>query len=184
MLFRSKSLNIDCISTLPSSCMFNLILSFPLLEDLAVTIYNYVTIDEGDGSNRLPTLIQPSSPPMFTGSLKLVMIGLVPIIRRLLSLPRGIHFREFALSWDPGEDISLITALVESCSHTLESLDITCSPLGASILCLHPCWRLTFVSRKASYNRPLEDDETPGYSFSAHITERRMDHHGAPNHHA
>lgn len=127
-----KFLSVVCVT--PSSPrVFDLVLSFPLLEDLAVTNYGYAATDEYDGSDWLPTIIQPSNPPVFTGSLKLAITGLTPIARWLSSLPGGIHFRMFTLTWDRGEDISLITALVESCSHTLEYLDIGCYPLGTLI---------------------------------------------------
>jgi hypothetical protein len=63
-----------------------------------------------------------------------------PFTRRLLSLPSGIHFRKLTLTWSREEDLSLMVALVEGCSHTIESLDITCNLLGKLI------WR--FRSRK------------------------------------
>ena len=49
-----KSLGIDCIA-LPSSRIFDLILSFPLLEDLAMINHGYTAIDEDERSNELPT---------------------------------------------------------------------------------------------------------------------------------
>jgi len=131
-----KSLDIDCFA-LPSSPIFDLIISFPLLEDL--TLANYGEGANGDdGSNGLPIAAQPSNLPAFTGSLEVTVIGPAPIARQLSSLPGGIHFRKLTLTWYCRNDISLITALVERCSHTLESLDITCDPLCASIWHLHP----------------------------------------------
>ena len=132
-----KILTIDCIG-LPSSRIFDLTLSFPLLEDLTLTGYGYTAADEDDGSNGPPVAAQPSNLPVFTGSFKLETKGLVPIARQLLSLPSGIHFRKLTLMWDRGEDISSIAALVEGCSHTLESLDIGCNPPGVSIQHLRP----------------------------------------------
>jgi len=132
-----KSLKIYCIA-LPISRIFGLILSFPLLEDLTAGNCSEVIINEDDGSDGLPTIFQPLNPPVFTGSLRLTMTGLASIGRRLLSLPGGIHFRKFRSTWDRGEDIPLVAALVERCSHTLESLDIGCDPLGASIRRLRP----------------------------------------------
>jgi len=129
-----KSLHVGLIAPSPSQT-FNLILSFPLLEDLTMTnSYNGAT-DDSDGST-----VQPSNPPTFTGSLKLVMIRMEPITRQLLSLPGGIHFRKIALRWDLEDDISLTTALVEGCSHTLESLEIICDRLGAFIRHLRSYW--------------------------------------------
>jgi len=130
-----KSLKIY-YSVLPSTRIFDLIFSFPLLEDLAVTKYGYVGLNEDDGSNGLQTLVQRSNPPALTGSLELLGVGL--LARQLLSVPGGIHFRKFTLEWEHGEDISLITALVEKCAHTLESLDVTCGPSGMYILYRRP----------------------------------------------
>ena len=50
---------------------FNLILSFPLLEDLAVITYG-VWAGNNDDSDELSTVVQPSHSPVFTGSLELV----------------------------------------------------------------------------------------------------------------
>ena len=44
---------------------------------------------------------------------------------RLLSRPGGIRFRKLTLKWFREEDISLMTALVEGCSRTLEPFNIT-----------------------------------------------------------
>jgi len=132
-----KSLDMDCPG-LPSSRIFNLILSFPLLEDLTLTNYGYEATDEDDGSNGPPIAVQPSNLPVFTGFFKLVTKELVPIVRQLLSLPSGIHFLKLTLMRGRREDILLIMALVEGCSRTLESLDITCDPPGVFIRHLCP----------------------------------------------
>jgi hypothetical protein len=88
-----KSLHVN-FTTLTSSQIFDLTLSFPLLEDLTVVTYGEAT-DSGNGSNELPTVALPSSPPIFTGSLELwAQGGMKPIANRLLSLPGGIHFRK------------------------------------------------------------------------------------------
>jgi hypothetical protein len=125
-----KSLRVVVPHPLPSQ-IFNLISSFPLLEDLAVII-----IHNGDGSERdeMPPAARPLSPPMFTGSLELYLRGgMKPITRRLLSLPGGIHFRELIWTWFYDEDLSLMMALVERCSHTLQSLSIICNLISTSI---------------------------------------------------
>ena len=116
-----KSLHVH-LPVLPPTQVFDLALSFPLLEDLAVT---GISVNDGDGSSPLPTTVQPSSPPMFTGSLELTTAGIKPISGRLLSLPGGIHFRKLIIKWSKVEDILLTMALVDGCSHTLESFDIT-----------------------------------------------------------
>jgi hypothetical protein len=122
------------VPTLPLSQVFNLIFSFPILEDLDVTLVEQYSND-GNGSNedKMPTAVQPPSPPMFTGSLELCLSEeMEPFTRRLLSLPGGIHFRNLTLTWLHEEDHLLTTALVEGCSHTLESLDIDWNLVGAS----------------------------------------------------
>ena len=119
--------------------VFNLILSFPLLEDLNVIIFE-PSPDSGVGSeeDEIPTTTQLSSPPMFTGSLELYSSrGMEPFALRLLSLPSGIHFRKLTLTWLHEGAHLMTTALVERCSHTLESLDIDWILLGTSTWHLH-----------------------------------------------
>ena len=133
-----KSLCVTLFS-LSSPHIFNLILSFPLLEDLTVTIHHRALAYNDDGSDWLPTATQSSSPPMFTGSLKLLSwAGAQHIAHWLLSLPGGIRFRKFIGRWSRGEELLLMMALVERCSHTLESLNITCGRLSKSIQHLRP----------------------------------------------
>jgi hypothetical protein len=134
-----KSLHVS-LTALPSPQVFNLIISFPLVEDLAVIATPADPYDSVHGYDELPIATQPSSPYMFTGSLELYLsMGIVPFTCRLLSLPGGVHFRELTLRWLRKEDHSLTMALVKGCSHTLESLDVACNHLGKSIrdLCLH-----------------------------------------------
>jgi hypothetical protein len=120
-----KSLDVN-IPHLPSAHIFDLVLSFPLLEDLAVMI-NQTMVDDDDDSEEVetPTATQSLTPRIFTGTLELYLIvGIKPITRRLLSLPGGIHFRELILTWPNEENFWLITPVVEECFHTLESLEI------------------------------------------------------------
>jgi len=132
-----KSLRVSSIN-IPPSRIFNFILSSPLLEDLTVT-GNRTLVGDGDSSDGPPTSVQPANPPMFTGSLGFFLEGgMKTIAGRLLSMPGGIHFRKFTLTWFYAEDLSSVTALVGECSHTLESLGITCAFDGASIQYLHP----------------------------------------------
>ena len=134
-----KSLRIT-FPVLPFQQVFNLILSFPLLEDLAMT-------SSYDGSDRPPTA-RPLRPPMLTGSLELYLRGgMEHFIRRLLSLPGGIHFRKLTLTWPRGEDVPLTTRLAEECFRTLESLGITCNSLRASIQYLRLHRLLTSIPR-------------------------------------
>ena len=126
-----KSIRMDSL-TFPPSPFFDLILSFPLLEDL--TINNCYA----GGSDGPSIVAQPLDLPIFTGSLALLRGGMGLIVQRLLSLPGGAHFRKLTLTWSHEEDISLTKALVEMCSHTLESLDIFCTSRGASAGRLRP----------------------------------------------
>ena len=134
-----KSLSM-ILPTLESPHISNLILSFPLLEDLAVTIDPRTSSDDDDGdSDWLPPAAQPLSTPVFTGSLKILLErGMKHISHWLLALPGGIHFRKLILRWNCEEDLSLMMALVERCSHTLESLEVFRHPLGESIRHLRP----------------------------------------------
>jgi hypothetical protein len=117
-----KSLHIT-VAIYPSPRVFDLILSFPLLEDLALSV-RYATV--GDDFDESPAAAQPSSPPVFTGSLEVHLLGgMVPFARRLLSLSGGIHFRNLTSTCFRGEHFSSVLALVEGCSHNLESLDIS-----------------------------------------------------------
>jgi hypothetical protein len=119
-----KSLHVNFTCGFPSK-FFDLVLSFPLLEDLEVIVETEL--------NELPTTTHLSNLPPFTGSLKLLGRGMKPIAHRLLSLPRGIHFRKLTLGWFDEEDLTLITRLVVECIDTLESLNIFYHIRGKSI---------------------------------------------------
>ena len=123
-----KSLRVDFIILLTSR-VFDLVLSFPHLEDL--TVNGYSSIDLEDGPIGLPTVVQPSSLPVLTASFP--RGGAKSLIRRFLSLPGGVHFRKLTLLWQHEQDLLLTMALVEACSHTLEALTITSHPFGVSI---------------------------------------------------
>lgn len=56
----------------------------------------------------------------------------------VLSLPKGLHFRNLDLIWDRGVDISPSTKLVEGCCSTLESLKIAVVQFGMLVWCLRP----------------------------------------------
>jgi hypothetical protein len=115
----------------PLSCIFDLIRSFPLLEDLSVETHD--TCDSHGGLNGSLTAVRPLTPPVFTGSLDLILrMGMDPIATRLLSLSVHLHFRKLNLTWNRENDVSLTTALVESCGSTLESLHIYCR-IGTSV---------------------------------------------------
>lgn len=128
-----KSLHVK-FSSFSFSHFLHLVLTFPLLEDLIMINCHDKQPIHGDYSNGSPTVVRPSSPPTFTGTLWLFLRGgMGPIVDRLLSLPSGIHFRKLTLSWFREEDVSLTAGLVENCSRTLESLDINCNLRGMLI---------------------------------------------------
>jgi hypothetical protein len=138
-----KSLRMSFAVLLPP-WTFNLILSFPLIEDLAVIVRGRWGDDgdgdgDGFGEGGIPTAAQPSGSPMFTGTLELYLKGgMDPFARRLLSLPGGIHFRNLTLTWSHDGDIWTTMTLVNRCSHSLESLRITGEPPGTCIWYLRP----------------------------------------------
>jgi len=170
------SLRVTSTLELPSSRVFDLILSFPLLENLSVFAY-----DAPDDFDGLPA-VQPSNPPTFAGTLELP--PRMPIARRLLALPGGIHFRRLVLKWFHEHDILPTMVLVKECSHTLESLDIDCRLLSTHIRYPRAYRELTSVSRiGVGFGRPLRCDETQRCGFSGQFMERRLDRRGTPNHH-
>ena len=179
-----KSLHVNYVG-FRSSQVFNLILSFPLLEDLAVTTYYEPFIDDSKDSDGLSTTIQPSSSPMLTGSLELFLSGLMePVTRRLLSLQSGIHFRDLTLTWRFGVELVEVMRLVERCSHTLESLTITRHPLGTSVRHSHPHRELTCPCSQSSRNQlrsTFPSDEAQTCGLSDRNVEHRMGHHSTPN---
>ena len=119
------------LANLLSHQVLDLILSFPLLEDLIMVTDRKVVTDNGNGSDGLSTAIQPLSSPPSTGSLVLHLgREMEPVAHRLSSLPGGIHFWKLELAWHHKEDLSSTMALVKECSHTLESLHIICNFFG------------------------------------------------------
>jgi len=96
---------------------FDLICSFPLLEDLALIL---LTSSNTDGWTA------PLTSPKLTGSLELMARagGIRPIVQRLLDLPNGLHFSRIRVSCLNEEDARAVTDLVSMCSNTLETFDI------------------------------------------------------------
>ena len=170
-----KSLRVVFFS-LPSSRLFNLVLSFPL-EDLSVIV---CMVSISGSPDELQTVVQPSNPPTFTGTLDIMMAKMEPVARRLLSLPGGIHFRTLILKWTYNEDLLLTMAMVERCSHTLESLSLACDLSDTFTQRLRP-HRTYFVSSQVSSDRPLESDKTQRCRFPAQNASHRMDRCGLPS---
>jgi len=102
--------------------VFDLVCSFPLLEDLALVSLR----SEGDTVRR----IAPSTSPRLTGSLELsTTSGIRSAVRRLLGLPGGIRFAKITVSCFES-DFEPATDLVSRCSGTLEHLIIYSSTTG------------------------------------------------------
>ena len=109
--------------TSTSSKIFDLVCSFPLLEDL--TLIDYCPEDGTVGWSA------PSTSPKLTGFLNLaVRGGIRSTTRRLLDFPDGLHFGKITVTCI-GEDFESATDLVSRCSDTLESLNIRCFLTGA-----------------------------------------------------
>ena len=115
-----KSLRITSSRLLEET--FDLACSFPLLEDLTVAVHFFC--DPPRECRRL-VATQPSSPPPFTGTLKLFgPLRIDDIASTLLSLPSGLHFRRLYLVGSYHDTSAWETALVEKCCDTLESIKI------------------------------------------------------------
>ena len=116
-----RSLRLNSL-ILPCSELFNLVLSFPLLEDL--TLSGHESSDQ-DGDPHGSQNINPATSPLFTGTLDLSIPGRIGHTSRwLLDLPNGLHFRELVFPWFHEEDSRWMTELLVGCSGTLEHVDI------------------------------------------------------------
>ena len=103
-------------SSPPPSAVFNLICSFPSLEDLSLVS---LAEHEAEGGWTIP-----STSPKLTGTLALRMDGgIQPDVRWLLDLPGGLHFSSMSIKC-LDRDTELTAELVLGCSDTLEALHI------------------------------------------------------------
>ena len=142
-----KSLHVG-FTLIPHPGLFDLICSFPLLEDLSLEGH-----DRWLGPRESQTVTRLTSPAL-TGSLDFHTLGVVgKIARQLLDLPNGLHFRTLTLSWDQKTDLSWITELVVKCSHTLESLDIAHTP-GCTFVCICTRIRSLILSQDGTARPP------------------------------
>ena len=111
--------------------IFNLIYSFPLLEDL--------TIGCGEGKSNGDGWVAPLTSPKFRGTLHLIddIRSTAPL---LLILPGGLHFTKIVIQLSVG-DAGLMMDLVSRCSDTLESLCVDYVSLRAfpSVLEVYRC---------------------------------------------
>ena len=102
----------------PFPRIFNLIHSFPLIEDLSLISNGDHSIEDIDGQH---AAVQPP----LTGSLELfVEHGMDYIVSRLFPSQNNLHFRELDLELTHENDILVVSALVERCRFTLESLKV------------------------------------------------------------
>ena len=149
----------------PSSRIYDLILSFPLLRSIAVTAYRESIENAKIFDDRPLAPLRPRSLnlPAFTGLLELsTEMGIGPIALRLLSLSGCLRFQKLCLVLHYRGDISLAGALVESCSDTLESLYLKLAP-NCMYICIHPRTdALTSCHRQKThrFDRSLEGDQT------------------------
>lgn len=120
-----KSLNVTFFK-FQSSQIFDLICSFPLLEDLFVSMRLRNPTDLDNHSfNEQSTITKLSTSPPFTGCLELgPAVGIEPIASRSLSLPGSLCFRQLSLALRFEADALIIGAPVEECCFTLEYLDV------------------------------------------------------------
>jgi len=110
-----KSLYLSYGSYIPFSEIFDLVYSFPLLEDLSLVCLGSSEDDRWD---------IPLTSPRFTGCLDLdIDHGVCPAVRRLLELPSGLHFSKISMTYGD-KDVELMMDLMLKCSDTLEYLGI------------------------------------------------------------
>ena len=163
---------------LRNSEIFDLICSFPLLEDL--TLVSRLHRTGYDAWNH------PSTSPRFTGSLELhpnSAEGIGPTAYHLLNLPNGLHFSGITVPWHSDSDVKATMDLVSTCSDTLETLDIA-NRLSSMFSTTHSSgWDLMFKFRRVLVvdSRPFQGGKAPGRSISVQEPGRTMDHQG-PSH--
>ena len=132
-----KSLHLvhPCI---PSPAVFNLVYSFPLLEDL--------TICRGEAeSDSSYEWVAPPTLPKFTGTLHLIE-EIRSTALPLLALPNGLHFTKIMASCPIG-DGGLVMDLVSRCSDTLESLCVDYCSSTAFSYTPEVCSTLMLITR-------------------------------------
>ena len=123
-------------SSIPSSKIFNLICSFPLLEDLMIR--------RKEAESKSNGWVAPSTSPKLTGALYLIE-EIRSTVLPLLALPDGLHFTKIMLTCTVG-DAGLVMDLVSRCSETLEFLCIDYRPSSTFPSPLEVCSTLTFGS--------------------------------------
>ena len=124
-----KALNVT-FTLLPRTQIFYLICSFPLLEDLTLSGDDIAVEDE---SGEPPAAV-PSTSLALTGTLDLSLgVSIGRILRQLLCLPSGLHFRKLDMSRCRAQDMHRVVEMVAACSGTLEYLKISCQVDGSLV---------------------------------------------------
>jgi hypothetical protein len=127
------------LALLENSEVFNLICSFPLLEDLTL-------VSQGCRSQRNESWRSPLVSPRLARSLELHLTeGIQSATRLLLDLPNGLHFTRIAVPWFSNQDVESTMDLVSRCSNTLTSLEITNHLPRAFFPIVALGWNLTFA---------------------------------------
>ena len=159
--------------------VFDLVYSFPLLEDL--TLINSSVKGGVEVWNPPPTSLK------LTGTLELRTLGVVPpIARRLLNLPHGLRFSKIRVAF-LDEEIESVNDLVSACSATLESLVTFYYPWCAFHSAPVTDQYLTTVHRR-SYTQDGSPRPLQGYKTQVHNVlvgeredDRPVDYHDTPN---
>ena len=125
-----KALNVT-FTLLSRTQIFYLICSFPLLEDLTLS-GDDIAVDE-DESGEPPAAV-PSTSLALTGTLDLSLgANIGRILRQLLCLPSGLHFRKLDMLRCCAQDMHREVEMVAACSGTLEYLKISCQVDGSLV---------------------------------------------------
>ena len=136
--------------------VFDLVCSFPLLEDLELIAPRAF---DADGWTA------PSTTPKLTGSLNMFTVMETRLTtRRLLDLSGGFHFSKISVVFSDDDEAGSVTDLVSGCSDTLETLTIIYYPMGAFPSTSVTDQRLTTARRcqrtDGGFPRSLQDRNT------------------------
>jgi hypothetical protein len=161
---------------IPLSEVFDLVCSFPLLEDLSLPSVPVGLETEGRDT--------PSTSPKLTGSLYLSG-GARSVSRRLLDLPGGLRFSRISMLCY--EDADSVMELVSRCSDTLEYLSVNYffSSAFSSAFRVDQRFNTTHGPRPVrdpTSVGPLQDQKTQRRGVSVGKAGRPMDHRNTPNH--
>ena len=158
--------------------VLDLICSFPLLEDLALTLLSPKSSPDGWST--------PSTSPKLTGYLELRTPGMVrSVTRRLSGLPGGLHFSKIKVVFF-NDEVESVKDLVSRCSNTMESLTVICyprSPFPSALVTdqyLTPARGRRFILDTP--HRPLKSQKSQTPEVSGGKPECSVDHQDTPNH--